>query len=127
MQVLAARVLLRSADFDGATRYWEQVIGLVRFRDFGATPHRGVVYFLGGGYLEVTESGEPDPVTGVRLWLQVADAATAHRELVDRGAPVRDEPERKPWGLIEFTVDAPDGLLLHVVETPVDHPLRRRQ
>ena len=126
MHVLSSRVLLRSADFDGATAYWEERIGLVRSRDFGEAPHRGVVYFLGGGFLEVTETTTPQSVGDVRLWLQVADADGAHRQLRTRGAPVTSEPERMPWGLVEFTVDAPDGLVLHVVETPEDHPLRRR-
>ncbi len=47
-------------------------------------------------------------------------------ELADRGVPLAQPPERKPWGLIECTVHDPDGTELVLIETPVDHPLRRR-
>lgn len=129
MQVLASRVLLQPADFSTAVDFYERAIGLVRYREWGHAPHRGVVYFLGGGFLELTEraAGAPhEPPRGVRLWLQVADAQAARDELAAAGVAIAEEPERKPWGLVEFTVHDPDGLPLVVIETPIDHPLRRR-
>ncbi|HSK89977.1 MAG TPA: VOC family protein [Euzebyales bacterium] len=130
MQVLAARVLLRPTDIDAAVDFYEHRVGLVRFREWGAPPHRGIVYFLGGGYLELTETPPDQPrpprPDGVRVWLQVADATRACRELQRRGVEIDAAPERKPWGLIEATIHDPDGLPLVIVETPLDHPLRRR-
>jgi predicted enzyme related to lactoylglutathione lyase len=127
MQVLAFRVLLEPADFAASTAFYEQAIGLVRFREFGAPPYRGVVYFAGGGYLELHESGPGGPTDGVRLWLQVPDAQAAYDELAAKGVAIDAPPERKPWGLIEMELRDPDGVRLVVVETPIDHPLRRRQ
>lgn len=131
MHVLAARVLLRPTDMDAAVDFYEDRIGLVRFREWGAPPRRGIVYFLGGGYLELSETPPDDPPpprpAGVRVWLQVADVARSCRELEERGVAVAEAPERKPWGLIEATVHDPDGLPLVIVETPLDHPLRRRE
>jgi catechol 2,3-dioxygenase-like lactoylglutathione lyase family enzyme len=126
VQVLASRVLLRPADMDASIRFYEAGLGLVRYREWGDAPHRGIVYFLGGGFLELTEGGQREQPAGVRLWLQVADAEAAARELADRGVAIAAEPERKPWGLIELSVMDPDGLELVLVETPLDHPLRRR-
>jgi catechol 2,3-dioxygenase-like lactoylglutathione lyase family enzyme len=120
-------VLLRPVDFDVSVEFYERRLGLVRYREWGSRPRRGVVYFLGGGYLELTESGGGEPTSGVRLWLQVADAQATADELASRGVEILEPPERKPWGLIELTVADPDGLPLVVVETPADHPLRRRQ
>jgi hypothetical protein len=37
---------------------------------------------------------------------------------------VDDEPELKPWGLLEMTVHDPDGLALIFVEVPPGHPRR---
>lgn len=125
MHVLQSRVLLRPSDFDAAVAFYEQRVGLVRYREWGRPGFRGVVYFLGGGYLELTESGDGQPPEGVRLWLQVADIRETHDELVGAGVHVREAPERKPWGLIEMVVNDPDGLDLVIVETPPDHPLRR--
>jgi catechol 2,3-dioxygenase-like lactoylglutathione lyase family enzyme len=127
MQVLASRVILEPADFERSVAFYEDALGLVRFREWGESPHRGVVYFLGGGYLELHESGSRLAPQGVRLWLQVADAKAAHAELSARGVEIDAPPERKPWGLIEMELRDPDGFALVIIETPLDHPLRRRQ
>lgn len=139
MHVLQSRVLLRPRDFDRSVEFYETGIGLVRYRDWGEQPHRGVVYFLGGGFLELTEGSGHGPDGGatfgaegggtppVRLWLQVADIDAARDELAGRSVRIVDEPDLKPWGLLEMTVADPDGLLLIIVETPTSHPLRRRQ
>lgn len=138
MHVLQSRVLLRPRDFERSVEFYETGIGLVRYRDWGEAPHRGVVYFLGGGFLELTEgSGQSssgravlgageDGTPPVRLWLQVADVHAARDELAGRSVPIVEEPELEPWGLIEMTVHDPDGLVLVVIETPTSHPLRRR-
>jgi catechol 2,3-dioxygenase-like lactoylglutathione lyase family enzyme len=126
VQVLQSRVLLRPRDFAASVDFYEDGLGLVRYRDWG-DPVSGVVYFLGGGYLELTHGDEDEAApAGFRLWLQVADLDAAVAELVERGVPVADPPEKKPWGLLEATVHDPDGTELVLVETPVDHPLRRR-
>lgn len=130
MHVQQSRVLLRPADFTAAVDFYEQRLGLVRYREWGDPPRRGVVYFLGGGFLELTESVDRSRIeqpAGVRLWLQVADARAARDELAAKGVDIVDEPRRMPWGLIELSVRDPDGLPLVIVETPIDHPLRRRQ
>jgi catechol 2,3-dioxygenase-like lactoylglutathione lyase family enzyme len=127
MQILASRVILEPADFVRSVAFYEDVLGLVRFREWGESPHRGVVYFLGGGYLELHESGSRSMPQGVRLWLQVADVNAAYAELCASGVEIEAAPERKPWGLIEMELRDPDGLELVIVETPLDHPLRRRQ
>lgn len=130
MHVLSSRVLLRPSDIDVAIDFYEGRLGLVRYREWGSPPHRGIVYFLGGGYLEVTETPPDRPTppapAGVRLWLQVADVAAACDELAAREVDIAEPPERKPWGLIEAVVHDPDGLTLVLIETPLDHPLRRR-
>jgi catechol 2,3-dioxygenase-like lactoylglutathione lyase family enzyme len=55
------------------------------------------------------------------------DVWEACAELAALGVTIDERPERKPWGLIEATVHDPDGLPLIIVETPLDHPLRRRE
>ncbi len=127
VHVLQSRILLVPSDMDRSIDFYEHRLGLARYREWGQPPHRGVVYFLGGGYLELTESGEPSPPRGFRLWLQVADVRAARDELAREGVTIHAEPARKPWGLIEMEIRDPDGLPLIVIETPVTHPLRRRQ
>ncbi|MGH8904571.1 MAG: VOC family protein [Egibacteraceae bacterium] len=126
VQVLASRVLLAPARFERSIAFYEDALGLVRFREWGQSPHRGIVYFLGGGYLELHESGGGAAPHGVRLWLQVPDVKAACAELAACGVMIDAPPERKPWGLIEMELRDPDGLQLVIVEIPLDHPLRRR-
>lgn len=124
-------MLLRPRDLDAAVTFYEQRLGLVRYREWGDTPHRGIVYFLGGGYLELTETPTDQPrppePSGVRLWLQVGDVEAACAALAAAGVTIEAGPERQPWGLIEAVIRDPDGLEVVLVETPLDHPLRRRQ
>ena len=128
VRVVQSRVLLRPSDFGASLRFYEEQLGLVRYREWGEEPRRGVVFFLGGGYLELTESGSTNvTIDGLRLWLQVPDLEDAVAELRDAGVSIDEPPEQKPWGLIEATIHDPDGLEIALIETPITHPLRRRQ
>jgi catechol 2,3-dioxygenase-like lactoylglutathione lyase family enzyme len=120
VEVLAGRVLIRPTDLARSTAFYRDVLGLAVFREFPG----GTVFFLGGGYLEV--SGRAAVVTdaSVQLWMQVRDVAAAHRELVARGVTVQREPRREPWGLHEMWIADPDGLRIVVVEVPPEHPMR---
>jgi predicted enzyme related to lactoylglutathione lyase len=120
MEVLAGRVLVRPTDLAASTAFYRDVLGLAVYREFPG----GTVFFLGGGFLEV--SGRGVAAEGpVGLWLQVRDLAAAHRELLARGASVLREPRREPWGLDEMWLADPDGVRIAVVEVPPEHPLRR--
>lgn len=123
MEILAGRVLLRPSDPDVTTAFYRDVLGLAVYREFPG----GTVFFLGGGFLEVSghAAGPRAEPTGVALWMQVRDIAAAHKELADRGATIVREPRREPWGLDEMWVTDPDGVKIGIVEIPPEHPLRR--
>ncbi|MCB5180472.1 VOC family protein [Streptomyces antimicrobicus] len=128
VHVLGSRVLLRPTDPERSRAFYGETLGLAVHREFGTGPDRGTVYFLGGGFLEV--SGRADPATatapGLRLWLQVADVRAAYEELRGRGVEVLRPPQQEPWGLIEMWIADPDGVRIVLVEVPADHPLRYR-
>ena len=126
MHVLSSRVLLRPADPERSREFYGRTLGLEVYREFGTGPERGTVYFLGGGFLEVSGRAEAPSGDGVLLWLQVADATAARDELTEKCAHVLREPVREPWGLVEMWIAAPDGVRICVVEVPADHPLRFR-
>lgn len=127
LNVLGSRVLLRPTDLERSRAFYRDVLGLAIYREFGPYEQRGTVFFLGGGFLELSGGCErpPDP-EAVQLWLQVPDAAAAHAELAERGVTILREPRREPWGLVEMWIADPDGLRICVVEVPEDHPLRYR-
>ncbi|MDT3399172.1 VOC family protein [Streptomyces sp. B1866] len=126
VNVLSSRVLLRPTDPERSRAFYGEALGLAVYREFGTGPERGTVYFLGGGFLEVSGRSDTPPAPGMQLWFQVADAAAAYEELRGRGVTVTRPPVREPWGLVEMWITDPDGVEIAVVEVPEDHPLRYR-
>ncbi|WAX81402.1 VOC family protein [Streptomyces sp. KMM 9044] len=129
VHVLGSRILLRPTDPERSRVFYGEQLGLAVYREFATGPERGTVYFLGGGFLELSgRSDAPtdtaDPAT--RLWLQVANVTAAHEELRDRGVEIVRPPVKEPWGLIEMWIADPDGTPIVLVEIPADHPLRYR-
>jgi len=126
VNVLSSRVLIRPTDPERSRTFYGEALGLAVSREFGTGPERGTVYFLGGGFLEVSGRSDEPPSPDVRLWLQVPDAAAAHEELLAAGVEVLRPPVKEPWGLIEMWIADPDGMRICVVEVPGDHPMRYR-
>jgi predicted enzyme related to lactoylglutathione lyase len=124
MEVLASRILLRPTDLDRSRAFYRDTLKLPIFREFATPGGTGTVFFIGGGYLEVSGHADAPPATGIELWLQVRDIEATRREL--DGVRVLREAEREPWGLIEMWIADPDGVRICVVEVPDDHPMRRR-
>ena len=126
MDVLSSRIILRAGDFDGSRAFYEQTLGLSIYREYGVGGVvTGVVYFLGGGFLELTY-GDAASREGVVIWLQVPDVLAEERRLAAAGVTVRKAADRMPWGLVELWIEDPDGTELRLVEVPDDHPIRNR-
>lgn len=126
VHVLSGRILLRPTDPERSRLFYGEKLGLEIYREFGTGPERGTVYFLGGGFLEVSGRSDAPPSPGLDLWLQVADAQAAYEQLTRQGVEVPRPPRKEPWGLIEMWTADPDGVRICVVEVPPDHPLRHR-
>jgi catechol 2,3-dioxygenase-like lactoylglutathione lyase family enzyme len=127
VDVLSSRILLRPSDFEDAVRWYRDVLGLHVYREYGASGRvTGVVFFLGGGFLELV--GDPSSVSaaGGALWLQVSDVDAEHDRLRAQGVHVQRPPKTEPWGLRECWIADPDGVQIRLIEVPEDHPLRRR-
>ncbi|MGW4273319.1 VOC family protein [Streptomyces seoulensis] len=126
VHVLSSRTLLQPTDPERSRRFYGEQLGLPVYREFGTGPERGTVYFLGGGFLELSGRSDAPRSPAVRLWLQVADVTAAHAELRAAGVEIARAPVREPWGLIEMWIADPDGTPVVLVEVPADHPLRHR-
>jgi predicted enzyme related to lactoylglutathione lyase len=123
MEVLSARTLLVASDLARSRRFYEGTLGLAVYREWSV----GVVYFLGGGYLELSGAEPFVAPPHVVLWLQVRDVEAEARRLRARGVELAAPPAVMPWGLIECALAGPDGEELRLVEMPPDHPLRGRR
>jgi len=127
-EVLSSRVLLHPADFAQSLRFYRETLGLAVYREWGTegAPGHGIVFFLGGGYLELSGRSQATPGDKLELWLQVRSADETHRALAETGVTVDEPPTDKPWGLREMRIRDPDGVRIVVVQVPDDHPLRHR-
>ena len=125
MEVLSSRILLRPADPARSRRFYQDVLGLAIYREFGSPSDPGVVFFLGPGFLEVSGHSAGARRQSVMIWLQVRDVNAEHERLAAAGARILREPVAEPWGLTEMWIEDPDGIRIVLVEVPADHPLRR--
>ncbi|MGW1806137.1 VOC family protein [Streptomyces sp. NPDC002078] len=126
VHVLSSRTLLTPSDPERSRTFYGEQLGLSVYREFGTGPERGTVYFLGGGFLEVSGRSEAPPTPAVRLWFQVDDVTAAHEELKANGVDIVRPPVKEPWGLVEMWIADPDGIRIALVEVPEDHPMRYR-
>ncbi|MGW2566339.1 VOC family protein [Streptomyces sp. NPDC001537] len=126
VHVLSSRTLLQPSDPERSRTFYGEQLGLAVYREFGTGPQRGTVYFLGGGFLELSGRSETPASPAVRLWLQVEDVAAAHEELRAKGVEIVRAPVKEPWGLVEMWIADPDGTRIVLVEVPADHPIRYR-
>jgi catechol 2,3-dioxygenase-like lactoylglutathione lyase family enzyme len=126
MEVLSSRVLVHPTHFERSLRFYTETLGLHVFREWSSGSTRGVVFFLGGGFLELSGSSRTGTSENVGLWLQVRDVNVVGHELQAAGVDIIEVPTDKPWGLREMQVRDPDGLRIVIVEVPETHPLRRR-
>ena len=127
MEILSSRVLLRPVNLPETQTFYRDVLGLAIAREFGTVEHRGLVFFLGNGLLEVAGSREAGTASSLVLWLQVRDVQAELLRLAGRGVTIDREAKTEPWGLVEGWVSDPDGTRIVLVQVPEDHPIRRDQ
>ena len=126
MEVLSSRILLQPRDFERSLRFYSESLGLHIYREWGSGSNRGVVFFLGGGFLELSGFSHTAANENVGLWLQVRDVDAVGDVLKEPRVDVVEPPTDKPWGLREMQIRDPDGLRIVIVEVPENHPIRQR-
>jgi predicted enzyme related to lactoylglutathione lyase len=125
VEVLGSRILLRPSEPERSRRFYRDTLGLAVYREFGHPDEPGLVFFLGGGFLEISGRSAHAPGNGLAIWIQVRDVAAEHRRLLAAGVSVVRGPQQEPWGLVEMWIEDPDSVRIVLVEVPQDHPLRR--
>ena len=54
VEVLGSRILLRPSEPERSRRFYRDTLGLAVYREFGHPDDPGLVFFLGGGFLEIS-------------------------------------------------------------------------
>jgi len=125
MEVLSSRILLRPSDPERSQHFYRDVLGLAVYREFGPPDDRGLVFFLGQGFLEVSGTSDGRRPGPLQIWMQVRKVSEEHDRLAAAGVAIAREPREEPWGLVEMWIEDSDGVPIVLVEVPDDHPLRR--
>ena len=105
------RVVFVAADYDATVGFFTDVMGLKLQRSFG-DDQLGCIIEAADGLIEIFGAAHDrpsDPVSGVVLAWEVADADAEHERLVAAGAEIVQVPELQPWGHKNFVVQGPDG------------------
>ena len=89
VDVLSSRILLRPADRDRSRRFYRDTLGIAVYREFGDRDDPGLVFFLGGGYLEVSGVGDGSAARNLALWIQVRDLPAEYQRLMTAGVQIR--------------------------------------
>lgn len=120
-------MLIRPTDLERTLTFYGETLGLHIAREYGEGTQRGVVFFLGGGFLEISGTARSaGKDRRAALWLQVRDIHATEAHLRAGGVEIEEPARKMPWGLWELSARDPDGLRLVFVEVPEDHPMRRR-
>jgi catechol 2,3-dioxygenase-like lactoylglutathione lyase family enzyme len=125
--VTELRVALTVADFDEATAFYRDVLGLEQLADWSGDDGRVIVLSAGLATLELFDEAQAENVDAieagrrvsgsVRLGLKVADSEETARLLVAAGAKEIAPPVLTPWGDRNARVQAPDGMQLTLFTT----------
>ncbi len=124
MDILSSRVIIHPVDLDGSRAFYEGVLGLSIYRQWGV----GVAYFIGGGHLELSggNSGSLTQHGSTTLWLQVPSLDGVEAQLRAQDVTIVKPAATMPWGLVELWIHDPDNNELRLIEIPETHPIRQR-
>lgn len=116
------RVALTVEDFEEATTFYRDVVGLQQVADWSSESGRVVLLEAGRATLEIMDEAQAETVDHieagrresgpVRIALHVADSRETSRRLVAAGARRVAQPVLTPWGDYNARVEAPDGMQL---------------
>ena len=98
MEVLSSRVLLRPTDFERSFRFYAESLALHVYREWSSGSTRGVVFVLGGGFLELSGSSPTGASESASLWLQVPDVNAVRDELEEAGVDIIEPPTSRTKG-----------------------------
>ena len=95
MEILAARVLVRPVDPARTLSFYRDVLELAVYREFSG----GTVFFLGGGYLEVSGQAAAAKATGTAAAQRASadEEQTARRDQPSDAEPDKHDDQVRLW------------------------------
>jgi len=88
VDVLSSRILLHPADLGRSRQFYRDVLGLAVYREFGPQADPPMVFFLGGGLLEISGPAASPPGQSVQIWLQRRPSEDHRTAFFETAVPV---------------------------------------
>jgi lactoylglutathione lyase len=116
------RLVVTAEDYDGALRFYRDVLGLEEREAYNSPDGRVTILEAGRATLELADANQAEFIDRVevgrrvaghiRVAFEVDDSEEATRRLERGGADVIAEPTRTPWNSLNARLAAPAGLQL---------------
>jgi predicted enzyme related to lactoylglutathione lyase len=110
------RVLVGTTDFDGATRFYADVLGFPVQEHWEGPDGRGTLFrCASAAVIEIFEDSPhhpAEPPHGVKIAIEVDDVNGLYDRVSRAGAKVVDPIGDRPWGHRNFEIHDPSGLPL---------------
>jgi lactoylglutathione lyase len=116
------RLVVTAPDYDGALRFYRDVLGLRQLAVFESPGGHVTLLDAGRATLELTDPTHAQFIDEVevgrrvaghiRVAFEVEDSVAATAALAAAGASVVGEPVRTPWNTLNARLEAPAGLQL---------------
>ena len=130
-QVLQLRLVVETADYDEAVRFYRDVLGAKQeLQIHGNEGEKVTILDVGRATLELSNRPQVEMIDRIevgrrvsprlRVAFEVADAEGKTRQLVDAGADLVAPPTRTPWHSLNSRLEAPAGLQVTLFEELAD-------
>jgi lactoylglutathione lyase len=116
------RLVVTAEDYDGALRFYRDVLGLEEREAYNSPDGRVTILEAGRATLELADGNQAEFIDRVevgrrvaghiRVAFEVEDSEQMTRRLEAGGAEVLAEPTRTPWNSLNARLAAPAGLQL---------------
>jgi lactoylglutathione lyase len=126
MPVRQLRLVVTTADYDEALRFYRDVLGLREQATYIEDGGRLTILEAGVATMEIAEPAYAEYIDTVevgrrvaghiRVAFEVGDSAAATEALADAGAEVIAPPTRTPWNSLNARLSAPGDLQLTLFE-----------
>lgn len=132
MAVKELRLVLTMDDFDRATAFFRDALGLQQIAAWENNGGHGVLLEAGRATLEIFDQAQAQAIDRievgkrvggqVRLAFQSPDSAAAAKRLAAAGAEILAGPVVTPWGDRNVRLKGPDGIQLTLFTPPEEQP-----
>jgi catechol 2,3-dioxygenase-like lactoylglutathione lyase family enzyme len=132
MSIKELRLVLTVDDFDQATAFFRDALGLQQVASWENDGGHGVLLEAGRATLEIFDQAQAKAIDNievgrrvagqVRVAFQCSDIEAAANRLASAGAEILAGPVVTPWGDRNVRLTGPDGIQLTLFTPPEEQP-----